>query len=105
VEVVNVTSLDDCERQPAAATAERDRFSGDATAETHDVKLLRHQRFRFTNVDAREATSLPSMFSRARRKAPADLSSNDLEIQFKSPNTVGPSVMRVFLHLLSSQTS
>jgi hypothetical protein len=65
------------------------RFSGDATAETHDVKLLRHPRLRFTNVDAREATSLPAMFSTARRDEAPDLSCIDLEIQLKSPNTVG----------------
>ena len=33
-------SLDDRQRQPAVLKARRDRFSGDATAETHDVKLL-----------------------------------------------------------------
>jgi hypothetical protein len=33
-------SLDDRERQPTVLKAYRDRFSGDATTETHDVKLL-----------------------------------------------------------------
>src|SRR5205823_14195125 len=33
-------SFDDRERQPAVSKADRDRFSGDATAETDDVKLL-----------------------------------------------------------------
>ena len=35
-------SLDDRQRQPAVLQARRERFSGDATTETDDVKRLGH---------------------------------------------------------------
>jgi hypothetical protein len=35
--------LDDRQRQPAALKTDGDRFSGDATAETDDIELLRHR--------------------------------------------------------------
>ena len=46
-------SFDHRERQPAILKAHRDRFSSDATTETHDVKFLRQVRTSVTICDGR----------------------------------------------------